>query len=296
MRVLLTGASGFLGGAAAAALEGCGFEVRRAMRAQGSPRDVAIGDLRGPVDWGPALDGCDIVVHLAAIAHTRATASDIDAVNARAPAMLAAAAAKAGVRRMVFVSSVKAVGEDSGDAIWTEEVAPAPTTTYGAAKRAAETGVLAAQGIETIVLRPPLVHAADARANFARLLELAALPVPPPLGGIANRRSFISRAGLARRIAAAARPGAAPGVYFVCEDPPLSTSETILALRRGMGRAQRLAPAPGLLRGLSALRPLFGSLAVSEAKFRAAFPGLIVRDSLATLEDTARAWAQARRR
>jgi UDP-glucose 4-epimerase len=156
-------------------------------------------------------------------------------------------------------------------------------------------GILAVDGLETIILRPPLVHAPDARANFARLLDVATLPVSPPLGGLSNRRSFISRAGFAARIAAAARPGGPTGIYFVAEDPPLSTSQAVAALRRGSGRTDRLSPAPRALRGLAPFRPLFASLAVSEAKFRSAFPDVGTRDAVEALEDTARARAKARR-
>ena len=299
MRVVLTGASGFLGRAVAHELERVGFDVRAAGRAASGAATSSfapIGDLRGPIDWRPALEGCDVVVHLAAIAHRSARPEDLEAVNARAPAALAKAAAEIGVKRLVFTSSVKAVGEDSRSAIWTEDQTPAPTTAYGRAKRAAETAILETTGVETIVLRPPLVHGPDARANFARLLELAALPVPPPLGGIANRRSFISRSGLAVRIAAAAHPGGPKGVFFVAEDPPLSTSDVVRALRRGLGRSDILAPAPPPLLRVGPLRQIYGSLAVSEAKFRAAFPNLAFGCAVQALEETARDWARARGR
>ncbi|MFZ4604175.1 MAG: NAD-dependent epimerase/dehydratase family protein [Caulobacterales bacterium] len=298
MRVVLTGASGFLGRAVALALDQAGFDVRAAGRAPVADAKAfaPIGDLRGPVDWRPALEGCDVVVHLAAIAHRRARPEDLEAVNARAPAALAKAAADVGVQRLVFASSVKAVGEDSGAAVWTEDQMPAPSTAYGRAKRAAEIAILKVAGLEVIVLRPPLVHGADARANFARLLELAALPLPPPLGGIANRRSLISKSGLAARIAAAAVPGAPTGVFFVTEDPPMSTSDVMRALRRGLGRSDALAPAPPPILRVGPLRQIYGSLAVTEAKFRAAFPGFASSDAVEALEETARDWARARGR
>ena len=297
-RVLLTGATGFVGRATAQALTASGFRLRTAGRRSpvGAEDHVSIPDLAERVDWSLALDGVDVVVHLAALAHASARAELIEAVNVQAPIRLAAAAKAAGVQRLVFVSSVKAVGEDSGAAVWTEDQPATPSSVYGRAKRAAELALQDAAGIETIILRPPLVHGPDARANFARLLELAALPVPPPLGGIANRRSLISKPGLAARIAEAAHPGGPTGVFFVADDPPVSTSELMQALRRGLGRSDVLAPAPPPILRVGPLRQIYGSLAVSEARFRNAFPNLAVRDAVGALEETAREWAWVRAR
>lgn len=295
-RVLVTGATGFVGRAAAQALADAGFAVRTAgRRPAGVGEHVAIGDLRGPIDWAPILADVSGVVHLAALAHRTAREGDIEAVNVRATAALGAAARAAGVRRFVFLSSVKAVGEESGAAPLTDAAPPCPSTAYGHAKRHAELALAAIEGLDVVALRPPLVHAPDAKANFAALLRLAASPAPIPLGGLANRRSLIARDTLCAAIVAAAGDGPS-GAFLVADDPPLSTSEIIAALRRGLDRRPGLLPTAPFTPRIGPLRMLFASLAIDDAGFRGAYPQVPRRDSAGALADTARRWAQARRR
>src|SRR5690606_25671245 len=116
---------------------------------------------------------------------------------------------------------------------------PAPEDGYGRAKLAAERAVLAHAGLNPVILRPPLVFAPDAKANFAALLRLAASPLPLPFAGVRNTRSLIARASLIGAIKAALGEGPA-GVFHVCNGPALSTGEIIAALRRGLGRSPGL--------------------------------------------------------
>lgn len=249
-----------------------------------------------PDDWSAALEGVICVVHLAGAAHARQTPDALTAANVGMTLALVRAAERNGVRRLVFVSSVKAVGEDSGDTTWTEDTPAAPTTPYGRSKLDAERACLDARGLDVVILRPPLVLSPDARANFAALLRIAALPVPLPLGSLTNRRSVISRDSLVDRLVRAAVPDGPTGVYFVTDEPALSTSEIVAAMRCGFGRNPGLWPAiaPNLRTG--ALQQIYGSLAVSDRAFHRAFSGTPVRDAKTVVESVARKWRLQRSR
>lgn len=292
-RILITGATGFIGSALTQSLRAAGADVRAAVRTPSADANASVvGELSARPDWRAALEGVGTLIHLAGPAHRRATEAERSSAIVDATAALAAQAEHAGATRFIFMSSIKAAAEQSyGRAISAADRAQ-PGDAYGRAKRAAEEVVLAHARLRPVVLRPPLVHAADAKANFAALLRFAASPLPAPLAGLANRRSLISRAALIGAIKAVlAAPDGESGVFHLAEQPALSSAQIVTALRDGLGRSANLAPAmPWLLP--AALRD---SLEVDDAAFRAAYGYAGAdQDARASLASTAAAWKALR--
>lgn len=280
-KVLVTGASGFIGRALAPALVTAGYEVIAPTRAE-------TGEIGPETDWERWLDGVEGVVHLAGLAHARHDEDAFLRVNAHGTRRLAAQAADTGVNRFVLMSSVKAASDRSGERGLTEADAPSPGTLYGRSKLAAEQAVVAISSLQAVALRPPLVHAADARANFATLLLLAASPLPLPFAGAQNRRSLIARASLIEAVLAVlAKPDAPGGVFYVADQPALSIAEMITALRQGLARRPNLFAGEAFVRRGPGI--LSENLEIDDSKFRAAF-AFEGRDSRAALADTAAAW------
>ena len=252
MRVLVTGATGFVGRAVVAALAADGQEVHAAVRHAPEPplppgiTVVRHGDLAEPVDWAPLLAGIDSVVHLAGIAHAGPgiAAERYDRINHRATATLAAAARAAGVARLVFISSIRAQTGPAADHVVSETDEPRPTDPYGRSKLAAERAV-AQSGVPFTILRPVLVCGPGVKGNLRALIKLAALPVPLPFGALTARRSLVSLASLASAIAFVLHPNACAGETYVVADPePLTLAEIATALRRGLGRKPGLVAVP----------------------------------------------------
>ena len=251
-RVLVTGATGFVGRALVDALADAGHRVRATTR-QGAEakfrvgvETVTTGDYRQPVDWAPLLTGVDSVVHLAGIAHIGPAIDEAayDRVVHLATAELAAACSKAAVRRLVFMSSVRAQSGPAADGVLTENDAPRPTEAYGRAKLRAEAAVSAA-GVPWTILRPTMVYGAGAKGNLARLLRVADSPWPLPFAGLANRRSLVSLDNLIAAVRfVLGADVAARQVYLVADPTPVTLPQIIAALRRGLGRAPRLYPVP----------------------------------------------------
>ena len=288
-RVLVTGATGFVGKAVRAVL--ADRTVRLALRTpptpgrQTSAEEVAVtGPIEAVTAWEPHLADCDAVVHLAAKVHdlSGGDPETYDTVNHRATLALAEAAATCGVKRFVFLSSIKVLGEATPpDRPFTDASPPMPVDPYGRSKHAAETGLAAIAertGLPVVVLRPPLVYGPGVGANFRQLLRLADTPWPLPFGGLANRRSLIHVANLADAVVAALQADApAPGSYLVADDAGVSTGDLVANLRTALGRPQRSVSIPGTvwsmgrrLPGLgSRLRRLSESLSVDAAGFRA---------------------------
>ena len=252
MKVLVTGATGFVGRAVVAALAADGNEVRAAVRHEPSPplpRAVAVashGDLAGPIDWRPLLAGMDCVVHLSGIAHAGPGVAEerYDLVNHRATESLAVAAHGAGIARFVFVSSIRAQTGPTADHVVTEADEPRPTDPYGRSKLAAERAVQRC-GVAFTILRPVLVYGAGVKGNLRALMRLAALPVPLPFGALAARRSLVSLANLVAAIGFVLRHDACAGETYVVADPaPVTIAEIVAALRHGMGRKPGLVAVP----------------------------------------------------
>jgi len=297
MLVAVTGADGFVGRHVCRALRARGCEVRPvardrdcAERARDLIRDarppVVVGDIGPSTDWSAALADVEAVVHLAARVHVmKDTAVDpLEAfreVNVRGTRRLVASAVAHGVRRLVFVSSIKVNGESTtGRAPFSERDAPAPRDPYGVSKWEAEQAlaeVAAGGALETVVVRPPLVHGPGVGGNLLRLLGLIDRGVPLPLRGVRNRRTLIAADNLADLLAlGVAHPAAAGRTFTAGDGEDLSTEELIRRLARGLGRPARLWPAPhALLRALAgpvgkgaALDRLVGSLQVDSATAR----------------------------
>lgn len=311
MKVLVTGAAGFVGRHLCARLRAAGVTVHEAVRrVEGAARPgvFAVGDIGPGTEWGPALEGADAVVHLAARVHMMSDAAadplaEYRRVNVEGTLRLARQAAAAGVPRLVFASSVKVNGEGTppGTA-WRETDPPAPADPYGVSKHEAEQALAATAGIETAVVRPPLVYGPGVGANFLRLMGAVHRGVPLPLGAVDNRRSLVYVENLADVLAlCVSHPHAAGGTFLVSDGPPLSTPELIRALGRALGRRPRLVPVPcALLRGAASLvgrgpavERLCGSLVVDDSYVRAALDWRPPFDAEAGLARTARAYLEA---
>jgi UDP-glucose 4-epimerase len=286
MRILVTGANGFVGSRLCTHLVTQGHAVQPAVRgARGMADEVAVGTLDAATDWAVALDGCDAVVHLAARVHVmHDTAADplalYRATNTDATLSLARQAARAGVRRFVFVSSIKVNGEGR-DAPYRETDPPAPQDAYAISKWEAEQGlwrIARETGLEVVVLRPPLVYGPGVKANFRRLLDTVARGWPLPLGAIENRRSLLYLGNFVDAIRVCVEHPAAAGQTFLIDDgQPVSTPELVRAVARAMGRPARLLPVPAgmlefagaLLGKRAAVARLTGSLWLDSSLIRA---------------------------
>ena len=285
--VLVTGASGFIGRALCDVLAASGRRVRKAVRmpAPGFPGAVAVGDIGIDTDWRAALEGVSGVVHLAARTHVlRETATNPLAeyrrINVSGTERLAHSAAACGVRRLVFLSSVKVNGERTTGRPCTEGDTPRPEDAYGVSKWEAEQAlsrIAAETGLEVVVLRPPLVYGPGVKGNFLRLMNLVARGVPLPLGAVANRRSFIYTGNLAGAIVQALdAPQAAGRTYLVSDGEDVSTPDLVRALARALGVKPRLLSLPLAALGLGAtlagkraeFARLTGSLQVDSSRIR----------------------------
>lgn len=261
MTVLLTGPTGFVGRVVCQQLAAAGLRVRAFTRQgvdiPGASEVRPVGDLTVPVDWSAHLTGINTVVHLAARVHVmRENAADplaaFRAMNVDATVRLAEASAAAGVRRFVFLSSIKVNGERTTSRPFTPADLPAPLDAYGQSKLEAEEGLrrLADRGaFDLVILRSPLVYGPGVRGNVRRLLRLVDSGLPLPFGSVRNRRSLIGLDNLVKAIVHSARPDARPGTYLVSDGAPVSTPELLRAIARGLGRPSRLLPVPaGFLR------------------------------------------------
>jgi nucleoside-diphosphate-sugar epimerase len=261
-KILVTGASGFVGRALCAHLQQQGCEVHAAVRAPAdglqANRLVRIEALAPDADWADALAGIDVVVHLAARVHVmRDTSADpalaFRQANVDASLQLARQAAKAGVRRLVFMSSVKANGESTLPGHpFRETDLPQPQDDYGRSKCAAEEGlrqIAGETGLEVVIIRSPLVYGPGVKANFASLMRLVARAWPLPLGGVHNRRSLVGLGNLVDFIATCvAHPRAANETFLVSDGHDLSTTELVRAMAHAARVPARLLPVPaGLL-------------------------------------------------
>jgi len=304
VKVLVTGASGFVGSALTEQLRRDGeVQVRLASRrAVEVPlvECVRVGDIDGNTDWQAALSDVDVVVHLAARAHVldeRETdpLAQFRKTNTQGTLNLARQAALAGVRRFVFVSTIGVNGAQTKGQAFTELSPVAPHSPYAQSKYEAECGLLKmveSGGMEVVIIRPPLIFAAHAPGNFARLMKLVSYPVPLPFGGMRNRRSLVSLQNLIGFIGVCLRsPQAANQVFLISDGEDVSTEEMVRHLARGMGCRRWLLPFPEFIVRWLAIQSgreniyvqLFGSLEVDSGKARERLqwqPGVSARQAL----------------
>lgn len=260
MTLLVTGANGFVGKAVCRAAQSRGLQVRAAVRrlasieAESSIPHLVVGEIHGSTDWHKALEGCDCVIHLAALAHkplgsdANAHAS-LQATNVEGTLRLASQAANAGVRRLVFLSSIKAWGEVSrAGHPAREDDACHPEDAYGQSKLVAEQALCAlasARGLELVIVRSPLVYGPGVKANFAALVRAVVAGWPLPLGAVSNARSLVAIDNLVDFLfLCAAHPRAAGEVFNVSDGSDLSTADLVRILANTAGRTARLFPVP----------------------------------------------------
>jgi len=279
---LVTGASGFVGTALCPVLEGAGWVVRRASSSKSGPGWSTVHPFDRDIDWRTPLAGCTAVVHLAGRTHiTRGEPDDHDVlyrqINTAATLQLAREAVAAGVRRFVFISSVKVAGEGQEEP-YREADMPSPQDSYGRSKWAAEQGLaeLCREcSMELVILRLPLVYGPHVRGNFLKLMEWVDRGIPLPFGSIANARSLLGVENLADAITVCLTHTAAAGrTYFVSDGQYVSTPGLIRRIAVALGRTPRLLPVPvrlldwvGRSIGQAAmLQRLTGSLTVDSSR------------------------------
>ena len=291
-KVLITGVNGFVGKTLSDELVIKGFNVNGTVRSvmsvdfPGAITKFVIKDIDSKTDWQKALEGVDVVIHLAARVHVmKDTAidalSEFRRVNVEGTLNLARQAVEAGVQRFIFISSIKVNGEGSilGQP-YTPEDQPAPVDPYGISKREAEDGLrqLASEtGMEVVIIRPPLVYGPGVKANFQSMMRWLDKGIPLPLGAIHNQRSLVSLDNLIDLIVTCIHhPAAANQIFIAGDGEDLSTTELLQRMAAALGKKAWLIPVPSFilewgarLVGKQAItQKLCGSLQVDISKAR----------------------------
>jgi nucleoside-diphosphate-sugar epimerase len=285
-RVLVTGASGFVGKALVSEMLRLGFSVTAAIRGQSLAVACPVVRIERYDEALPPLDAYDCIVHLAARVHITTAANVLDSgqfrlVNVQGTLHLARAAAAAGVRRFVYLSSVKVNGESTlPGKPFTESDVPDPQDAYGLSKLEAEVGlrVIAAEtGMQVVIIRPPLVYGPGVKANFAALIGLVGRAKVLPLGAIRNQRSMLALDNLVHFILTCVlHSRAANETFLVSDGHDLSTPDLVRGLAAVLGVKVYLPKVPVWLLAVGALalgRPgvvsrLAGSLQVDISRAR----------------------------
>ncbi|WP_375407699.1 NAD-dependent epimerase/dehydratase family protein [uncultured Methylobacterium sp.] len=251
--IALTGATGFIGRHLLRSLSAQGYRVRvllrRPVELPPGASGAVVGDLTRPMNMAAALADVDAVVHSAGLAHAMSGTPEDDyrASNTDATRRLGEAAARARVRRFVFLSSIRAQTGPSAQGIVAETDVAAPTDAYGRSKLDAETA-LSEIGLDWVALRPVLVYGEGVKGNMAALMRLAASPYPLPLGSIAGRRSLVSLDSLSDAVVTVLRaPERLSSPLILAEPDPLTLPQMVAALRRGLGRRPGTIPCPTAL-------------------------------------------------
>lgn len=291
--ILVTGASGFLGASLVRHLASSdAFSVKAPVRNPrisfpASVEVLPIADLDVSTNWQHALPGVEVVVHASARVHVMNEAAqdplvEFRKVNVEGTLNLARQAAAAGVKRFIFISSIKVNGEGTspGKPFSAEDV-PAPVDAYGISKLEAEQGLYAlsaSTGMEVVIMRPVLVYGPGVKANFLSMMRWLSKGIPLPFGAIHNRRSLVALDNLISLIVVCIdHPRAANQTFLVSDGEDVSTTDLLRKLASALGKPARLLPVPGwLLQGAAALlgrrnvaQRLFGSLQVDISKNQA---------------------------
>jgi len=287
--ILVSGSSGFIGRRLCAYAAKNGHSIKAAVRSVDSHNISAdaliVGDIGPDTDWSSALQGVDVIIHLAARVHVMKEASkyplaEYRRVNVDETRNLALSAAKEGVKRFVFVSTIKVNGESTHKKPFEEKDPPAPADPYSISKWEAEQALLEVSfrtGLEIVILRPPLVYGPGVKGNLLALMKYVDKGYPLPFGKISNKRSFISLDNLVDALLTSATVPECAGMTFLVSDGhTLSTSDLVKIIARAMNRKTNLINIPeGLFSILGMvvppLRPvidrLTGSLVVDSSLF-----------------------------
>ena len=251
---LVTGASGFVGRALCEGLFTRNIQYSRVTRGLQIAQSIEVGEIDGGTDWSNGLRQCSTVVHLAARVHVMSDSNKdplpaYRCTNVEGTMNLGRQAAAAGVKRFIFISSIKVNGEStSKGCCFRPEDPPAPQDPYGISKMEAEQGLrlLASQtGMEVVIIRPPLVYGPGVRANFASLMRAVKRGWPLPLGAVHNQRSFVAIDNLVDFIVTCiSHPLAANQTFFVSDGHDLSTTDLIRHMALSAGVPSRLIPVP----------------------------------------------------
>jgi nucleoside-diphosphate-sugar epimerase len=291
VKLLLTGPSGFVG---------CGLRQSLRLRPDFtlcsayrilpvaeplSLLNVAVGNIETITDWNTLLTDVDVVLHTAAIAHvqgvvTKQLQSEFDAVNTVATLALARQAAEAGVKRFIFLSTIKVLGDSTSGSAFNADTKPAPMDAYACSKWRAEQGLRALAtetGMQVVIIRPVLVYGPGVKANFLSMMRWLHKGVPLPFGAIYNKRSLVALDNLVDLIVTCIdHPAAANQTFLVSDGEDLSTSQLLRKMATALGKPARLLPVPSwlleqgaTLLGKQALaQRLCGSLQVDISKTR----------------------------
>lgn len=256
--ILVSGANGFLGSALLTQLKGEGAPVRAVVRIATNSNQIAIGDINSSTNWQRALENIDTVIHTAAHVHVIKPDDDnslsvFRETNREGTLNFARQAAKANVKRFIFISSIKVNGEFTlpGKAFAADDE-PAPKDPYGISKWEAETKLqqlAAASDLEVVIIRPPLIYGPGVKGNFLRLIRWANSGVPLPLGAVNNKRSLVALDNLVDLIITCIEhPAAANQTFLAGDGEDLSTTELLQRIGNAMDKRVRLIPVPvGLL-------------------------------------------------
>ncbi len=290
MKVMVTGANGFVGKLLCAALHTQGQAIRAVTRSASAQADgseqVVVSTIDCATDWSVALQNVDIVIHLAARVHIMNDAAtdplaEFRKVNVDGTLNLAQQAAKVGVKRFIFVSSVKVNGEQIDLAKpFTEDNTANPQDAYGISKWEAEQAlhkIYAVTGMEIVIVRPPLVYGADVKGNFAQMIKVLAKGIPLPFASVKNLRSLIYVENLVDAlILCTTHPKAAGQTYLVSDGEDISTPDLLRKLSIAMGKPAKLLPCSPIFMRLAGrlfgrsdqIEKLIGSLQVDSSKIR----------------------------
>ncbi len=292
-KILVTGASGLIGEALVKRLAKEDMINSVVAASRSKPKflpenvlQVQVGDLLSTTDWNEVLSGISVVVHCAGLVHLmrRDASNSLESyreVNVSGTIHLARTAALMGVRRFVFVSSIKVNGENTRpDQPFTADDKPAPLDPYGLSKLEAELclrEIEAQTGMEVVIVRPPLVYGPGVKANFAHMIRWVSCGIPLPFGSIHNSRSMVALENLVDLLVICSyHPSAAGHVFLVSDGEDVSTTELLRRTAEAMGRRIFLLPMPTFMlkffASLLGKRPLFqrlcGSLQVDMDKTR----------------------------
>lgn len=255
-KVLVSGSSGFVG--SRVCVKASKYSVFKSTRKVMSSEDcIAVGAITASTDWRRAVENKGVVIHCAARVHVMSN-DNLDAlgafreVNTAGTLNLARQAAEAGVKRFIFISSIKVNGESTlAGSKFTSDDDILPEDTYGISKAEAENGlkeIAKEAGMEVVIIRPPLVYGPGVKGNFLYLLKLSKLPIPLPFGLIRNKRSMVYLDNLVDLIITCIdHPRAANRVFLVSDDDDLSLARLLTLIKKAMNRSSWLLPLPSFL-------------------------------------------------